>query len=206
MAAPVKPSVIPIKEFTLNNWINIEFFKNINLIFKKKLVTPDLYIKDLRNLDITLLKQKNIKGCAIDINQTIVAYDEDFIHDFIIEVVAKLKTNFNICAISNYIGTSTDERSKFRKELVEKILEIPVLTIPIKKPKQDIFNIIIEYFKVPSSNCAFIGDRIFTDVIGANMAGMFTILVDPINIKNDPIYVSIPRKIEKFVSKLYRIF
>jgi len=77
--------------------------------------------------------------------------------------------------------------------------------IPFKKPTHNVFDKIIQHFAVLPSQCAFIGDRVFTDIIGANMAGMFSVLVDPIKKENDPIYVSVPRKIERIALSMHKM-
>ena len=56
--------------------------------------------------------------------------------------------------------------------------------------------------KLESENIAVVGDQIFTDVIGANRCGMFSILVKPIEEK-DYLLTRIKRALEKFIIKRY---
>ena len=49
-------------------------------------------------------------------------------------------------------------------------------------------------------NTALIGDQLFTDVWGANRAGVTSILVNPISDKEDK-FVAFKRHIEKFINK-----
>ena len=56
--------------------------------------------------------------------------------------------------------------------------------------------------ELPSEQIAVVGDQIFTDVIGANRAKMFSILVKPINEKD--IWVTkIKRPIENRIIQKY---
>ena len=54
-----------------------------------------------------------------------------------------------------------------------------------------------------ASNVFFVGDQIFTDVWGANRAGIMSILVKPIA-KHEEIQIVLKRKIEKIVLYCYR--
>ena len=51
-------------------------------------------------------------------------------------------------------------------------------------------------------NTLFIGDQLFTDVIGANRMKMFSILVEPIEEK-DILITLIKRPIENYIKKKY---
>ena len=49
----------------------------------------------------------------------------------------------------------------------------------------------------------FVGDQIFTDIWGANRAGIHSILVEPIA-KHEEIQIVLKRKLEKIVLNEYR--
>jgi hypothetical protein len=54
------------------------------------------------------------------------------------------------------------------------------------------------------SNTLFIGDQIFTDVMGANLAGIRTILVKPIHPKEE-IQIVLKRIFEKPILACYKL-
>ena len=49
----------------------------------------------------------------------------------------------------------------------------------------------------------FVGDQIFTDVLGAKLAGIYSILVQPIHPKEE-IQIVFKRKLEKIVLHFYK--
>ena len=49
----------------------------------------------------------------------------------------------------------------------------------------------------------FIGDQIFTDIIGARRAGLYAVLVKPIDLKSDEIQIKLKRFLEKPVIMAY---
>jgi len=57
--------------------------------------------------------------------------------------------------------------------------------------------------KSTPADTAVIGDQLFTDVLGGNRLGLFTILVSPISDK-EFIWTRIVRKLEKHVLRKYR--
>ena len=56
-----------------------------------------------------------------------------------------------------------------------------------------------------ASTTLFVGDQIFTDVMGANLAGIQTILVEPIDPKEE-IQIILKRYPEKLVLFFYRYY
>ena len=51
------------------------------------------------------------------------------------------------------------------------------------KPSNRAFQSALNVLNAASSNTLVIGDQIFTDILGGNRAGLYTILVDPIDDK-----------------------
>ena len=56
------------------------------------------------------------------------------------------------------------------------------------------------HFSVKSVLC--VGDQLFTDIYGGNLAGIHTILVNPIN-RHEEIQIVLKRRLEWFVLKAY---
>ena len=61
----------------------------------------------------------------------------------------------------------------------------------------------MEILETDLNNTLFVGDQIFTDIWGANRANMYSILLDPINPKEE-IQIILKRIPEKLVKWLYR--
>ena len=84
------------------------------------------------------------------------------------------------------------------EEKVKKVAQ--KLDIPYKhfamKPLKRGFKKIEKETQIKGENIAVVGDQIFTDVLGGNRSGMFTILVEPIDNKKDYWYTAWKRPIE----------
>lgn len=71
------------------------------------------------------------------------------------------------------------------------------------KPKPANYRKAMERMGTNRQNTLFVGDQIFTDVYGANLAGIRTILVKPIHPKEE-IQIVLKRYLEKIVLFFYR--
>ena len=54
---------------------------------------------------------------------------------------------------------------------------------------------------VPKKECVAIGDQIFTDIMGANLSGMASILLEPIQPEVEQKFIVFKRKIERLLLK-----
>jgi hypothetical protein len=72
------------------------------------------------------------------------------------------------------------------------------------KPKPAGYRRAMELMGTDTSNTLFVGDQIFTDVCGANLAGIRTVLVKPIHPKEE-IQIVFKRLLEKPILLCYRI-
>ena len=70
------------------------------------------------------------------------------------------------------------------------------------KPKPGNYRKAMQEMGTDATNTIFVGDQIFTDVYGANLAGIRTILVKPIHPKEE-IQIVLKRYLEKIVLFFY---
>ena len=70
------------------------------------------------------------------------------------------------------------------------------------KPKRDNYIKAMQIIGTNTENTLFVGDQIFTDVWGANNAGIYSILVKPIDPKEE-IQIVLKRYLEKIVLGSY---
>ncbi len=72
-----------------------------------------------------------------------------------------------------------------------------------KKPSPKNYRQAMQWMGTDCDSTIFIGDQIFTDIVGAKLAGIHAILVEPINPKEE-IQIVLKRYIEKIVLFFYR--
>lgn len=156
---------------------------------------PRLHINSPYELDIRILKQNNIKGIIIDIDNTLVPWSEKYADVKVMDFIETLKkAGYNICLLSN--GT------KNRVALFNKDMKLSAVH-NARKPRRASFHQAIQLLGTKPENTAVIGDQIFTDILGGNRLGLFTILVVPLSSK-EFIWTRFVRQLEKLVLRKYK--
>ncbi len=140
-----------------------------------KILRPNIFLKSVYDLDINVLKSRNIKGIIIDIDNTLVAWETKNADAKVIALIDMIKGHgFNLCILSN--------ATKKRVEEFNKELKLPAIYKALK-PRKGSYIKAMNLMSTELSNTAVIGDQIFTDVLGGNRLGLFTILVSPVSPK-----------------------
>lgn len=156
---------------------------------------PSLYYKNVQSITIEDLSKHNIKGIAIDVDNTLIDMSK-ILNQEVIDWVNYIKhSGIKMCILSN-----SNKKDKITK--VSNDLGIDYIMYA-KKPLKIGFKKLIKKINLPPKNIAMIGDQIFTDVLGANIMKMFSIYVEPIS-PNEYWYTKWKRPLEAFVLKFRR--
>ena len=160
-----------------------------------KILYPDMYVSSLKEIDIQFLKGIGIKGVIFDLDNTLLPWNSNNLQSDIIDWFYKLKeAEFKICILSN------NKRNRVMNFC--DIFKVPGV-YKARKPRRKAFLKAMRLLGTLPQETAMIGDQVFTDIIGANRAGMYTILVKPISKREFIGTRIVNRKLEKFV--LWRI-
>ena len=100
------------------------------------------------------------------------------------------KLGFKICVLSN-------NSSYKRVHDFEVATGVDLAVYKARKPFLKGFNEAMQVLEVKPEETVFIGDRVFTDMLGGLRAGLYTILVSPIDKSTDGPATRSLRKIEK---------
>ncbi|MFO7814771.1 MAG: YqeG family HAD IIIA-type phosphatase [Halanaerobiales bacterium] len=157
-----------------------------------KKLYPDAYYKSIFEIEIGSLKDSGVVGIIVDIDNTIVPWNDKKISDEVFNWFKNLiEEGFKLCLISNGMTK--------RVEYFSNQLDIPAIGTAVK-PRKKAFRKALKILDLRKDKIAVIGDQIFTDVLGGNRMGFKTILVDPLNEK-EFITTKIMRFLEKIVIK-----
>ena len=137
---------------------------------------PNLITEKLTDLTPELLNARNIRLLMLDFDNTIVPYTTDTHTDAVEAWIAMMReSSIKLCVVSN---SKRDRVKHFCKAY-----GLPCIT-HAKKPFSKGISQCLELFELSPSVCALVGDQIFTDTLGANCAGITSILVKAINNHN----------------------
>lgn len=185
--------------------VNFAIFRYFYLAFIPKYFLAKMYIRDLNDLSVDTLKSLGIRAIVFDIDQTIALPNEDSVNDRIKDVFEQLRTNFNVCALSNSEITLPPDQAFFRAQKLEKEYSLRVILPELKKPHPSAFRTAALLLKEKAQGIAFIGDRLLTDTVGANYFGFFSIQVMPLDTRADPLIIRLVRPFEDLIVKLYSL-
>ena len=138
---------------------------------------PKIIAKSLTDLSPELLRSRNIRLLMLDFDNTIVPYTTNVPTP---EMTAWLDDMNNLediqlCIVSN---SHKDRVPRFCKER-----GLACITYA-RKPSGKGIRECLRKFGIPASEAALVGDQIYTDVLGANCAGVTSILVSAIDNHN----------------------
>lgn len=161
-------------------------------MFKK--LYPTKYLDSSYSIDYEQLYRSGIRGLIYDIDNTLVEHGMPAT-ERAIKLFEQLRNiGFDTCLISN----NKEPRVKpFADAVGSKYV------YDAHKPSRKNYIRAMELMGTDTGNTYFIGDQIFTDVYGANRAGIPSILVKPIHPKEE-IQIVLKRKLEKIVLFCYK--
>lgn len=158
-----------------------------------KIFLPKMYVRNYQCLNLEKLKNHGIKVLICDIDNTLSPHDEAKPTSAAIAFVNKAKElGFNVAIVSN---NTKDRVSKFCEDLDV------YYVYSAKKPLPFAFMKIKKHFNVQSCEMAMFGDQLLTDMAGANISGLFTILTSPLVIRD----IAITKFNRKFENKIFEI-
>ena len=160
------------------------------------LFIPELICKTVYDIPMEFFTNQNIKLLILDIDNTLVTYDDVHPVKENLEWFEMLKQKgIDIAFVSN---NSYERVSEYAKELG------CMFVADAKKPFCTAHKKIAKAFGVLPKDCVCVGDQILTDVLAAHLYGSKAVLVLPIKDKTDA-FMKLKRRIEKrFVNTYYK--
>jgi uncharacterized protein len=141
------------------------------------------------------LQREKILGMIVDLDNTIIPWSSPNVPEATMQWVRKLKVvGIQVCLLSNNHGP--------RVQKIAKILEVPFVSKACK-PMSHGFRQAIQMMDLLPQQVAVVGDQIYTDILGGNRIGCYTIWVSPLSTK-EFMGTKITRRLEKLTVLLLR--
>lgn len=156
---------------------------------------PGEYLDSTYVIDFEALKEEGYKAVIFDIDNTLVPHGAPA-DERAIALFERLRA----------LGYATMVLSNNKEPRVKSFADAVGTPYIYKagKPKKAGYQKAMERMNSDTHNTLFVGDQIFTDVCGANLAGIRTILVKPIHPKEE-IQIVIKRRLEFFILLAYKL-
>ena len=154
---------------------------------------PGDYVDSIYDIDYEGLYSQGFRGIIFDIDNTLVEHGMPATGRAV-ELFERLRrTGFDTCVISN---NKEPRVAPFANEVGTKYI------YDAKKPSTKNYIKAMQLMGTDRSDTIFVGDQLFTDVWGANRAGIRTYLVKPID-RHEEIQIILKRYLEKIVLWFY---
>ncbi len=156
------------------------------------LIRPKLYAPAINRVDPRALHARGVRGVIVDLDNTLIGFralaplEEDALW-----VSRAKEAGLRVVVLTN---NGTAWASKIARDL-------GVPCIPrARKPLPFGFRRALKILELDAHEAVVIGDQLFTDVLGAKLAGLEVILVDPL-VRRDPWNTRPLRWIERLVMR-----
>ncbi|MBR2319969.1 MAG: YqeG family HAD IIIA-type phosphatase [Clostridia bacterium] len=150
---------------------------------------PTLYRRRITDVTAEDLRRLGVKALLLDVDNTLTTHDAPDLTDGVKTWLADMQAaGFSLIIVSN-------NRAERVAPFAEKI-GLPYYA-HARKPLPFGFRAAAKQAGVHRKQCVVIGDQLFTDMLGANLAGMRSILLEPIQPETQQKFIVFKRKVEK---------
>jgi hypothetical protein len=161
------------------------------------LFKPTIALKSVCDISMDILEKFNVKALILDVDNTLTTHDNPNVKQEVLDWLDMLKRHgIKLMIVSN----NYPERVK---PLADR-LGIEYVSRG-QKPLPKGFSEACRRLGVPKNNVCAVGDQIFTDILGANLKGIKSIFVFPIEYETTTFF-KVKRTLEKplLPKKLYK--
>ena len=162
----------------------------------RSLLRPSLLVDAVWDIDLDLLTRDGIRGLILDLDNTIVNWNDTWVRPEMRQwIEAARQRGLRACIASNSLGPGRVAR-------VAKELGLSVVPRAGKPFPRAFRRAMAALGTQPATTCA-IGDQVFTDMLGANWAGLTSILVQPLSKRESP-HTRLIRLVERPLRRRWR--
>jgi hypothetical protein len=155
---------------------------------------PKEYVNSTYGIEFEKMYESGYRGIIFDIDNTLVPHGFPA-DDKAVALFKRLKSiGYKVTMLSN--------NKEPRVKMFCDVVDAPYI-FKAGKPNPEKYREAMKNMGTDSGNTLFVGDQIFTDVWGANRAGIYSILVKPIHPKEE-IQIVLKRYLEKIVLFFYK--
>jgi len=148
---------------------------------------PHRMVDAVAEVSVAELTAQGVQGVILDLDNTLVRWHQEEMTEEIIAWLEELKSaGMKLCILSNSVLSSRSQRIAERLECS--------FVRRAAKPTRQGFRKAMQSMGTAPAETAIVGDQMFTDILGGNRSGIYTIMVKPIHEHEFPYtrYVSRP--------------
>ncbi len=175
--------------YSLSSW-GLE----VRLSYFIELLCPDRFANSLLDIDVEDLRNKGFESVLLDLDNTLLPWKDSIVPKPVVAWIEQAKsTGMKLCIVSN-------THNPKRLTEIAANLGIPCIHRALK-PRRQGFERASRMLGCDPKQTVVVGDQIVTDILGGNLAGMYTILVKPMH-KQEFVGTKLSRLIERMILHL----
>ncbi len=151
---------------------------------------PTSFARRITDIELDELEREGIRGIVLDLDNTLVAYRHIGPAAEVEAWVARALANgFRVAVLTN-------NRTTWARDIAHR-MQLPAI-MNARKPLAAGFRRARAELDLPNEALVVVGDQLFTDVLGARMAGLAVILTEPL-VNGDRWHIQVLRMLERLV-------
>lgn len=159
------------------------------------MLRPDAVVTSVTEVTPEFLGERGVRGVLVDLDDTLLASGSDELAPLFRSWLELLRrAGVPVVILSN---GSHGRVGRWARELG--VVGLPLMG----KPRRRAFARGLEHLGVPAHETAMVGDQLFTDVLGANLTGMVSVLVTPLS-PGKLLHTRTLRRLERIILKRLR--
>lgn len=153
------------------------------------LVYPTIYRRRITDLTVADLRALGVQGVLLDIDNTLTTHDNPALDAGVAAWLDMMRqAGFSLTVVSN----NCDERVRPFAEVIGLAYQARAA-----KPLPRGYRAAAQAMGLSPRQCVAVGDQIFTDILGANLAGMKSVLLEPIELEVEQKFIVFKRRFER---------
>ncbi len=157
---------------------------------------PTVYRRRITDITVEELKRLGVVGVLLDVDNTLTTHDNP---ELTPEVAAWLDTVIAAGLRPTVVSNNKAERVRPFAERIGLPYQAKAA-----KPRPRGYKAAAASLGLPPAQCVVIGDQIFTDILGANLAGMPSFLLEPIEPEVEQKFIVFKRRLERLLLRCPR--
>lgn len=154
---------------------------------------PTLYRRCITDVTAEDLHRQGAKAVLLDVDNTLTTHDAPHLDDAVRDWLTRMQEEgFKLIIVSN--------NSPQRVEPFARSIDLPFAACA-RKPLPMGYRAAAVALGVSLRECTAIGDQMFTDILGANLAGIPSVLLEPLQQETEQKFIVFKRKIERLLMR-----
>ncbi len=157
---------------------------------------PTMYRRRITDITVADLHALGVKGILLDVDNTLTTHDNPALDAAVSAWLQRMgQEGFLLTVVSN----NHDERVRPFAETIGLHYQARAA-----KPLPRGYRAAAKAMGVPLGQCVAVGDQIFTDILGANLSGVKSVLLEPIEPEIAQKFIVFKRRLERVLLRCPR--